>query len=90
MIEAFQSPLFMAYRAGQPFSDNLLRPCPLLDNPGALAGMVERSGAHSTDLQLPEDVRDLSEKCREKAERWKPAADRLWACSHGCAGCEGK
>ena len=89
LIEAFQSPLFMAYRAGQPFSDNLLRPCPLLDNPGALAAMVEKSGAHSTDMQFPEDVHDLSEKCREKAEKWKPAADRLWACSHGCAGCTG-
>ncbi len=84
LVEAFQSPLFMAYRAGQPFSDNLLRPCPLLDNPGALATMVEQSGAHSTDLQSPEDVRDLSEKCREKAEKWEPTADRLWACSHDC------
>ena len=57
-------------------------------DPDALAGMVERSGAHSTDLQCPEDVRELSEKCREKAECWKPAADRLWACGRGCPGCE--
>ena len=90
LLEAFRSPLFMAYRAGQPFSDNLLRPCPLLDNPGTLAGMVECSGAHSTDLQSPENVHALSEKCREKAELWKPAADRLWACGHDCSGCEGK
>ena len=89
LVEAFQSPLFMAYRDGQPFSDNLLRPCPLLDNPGALAAMVEKSGAHSTDMQMPEDVRSLSEKCREKAELWKPTADRLWSCSHGCSGCPG-
>ena len=30
LLEAFQSPLFMAYHNGQPFSDNMLRPCPLL------------------------------------------------------------
>ena len=90
LLEAFQSPLFMAYREGQPFSDNMLRPCPLLDNPGALAGMVERTGAHSTDLQLPESVRDLSEKCREKAEKWKPTADQLWSCSHSCSKCSGQ
>nr|WP_325185160.1 radical SAM protein [uncultured Oscillibacter sp.] len=90
LLEAFQSPLFMAYREGQPFSDNLLRPCPLLDNPGALAGMVERTGAHSTDLQLPENVRDLTEKCREKAEKWKPTADWLWSCSHDCSKCVGQ
>ena len=89
LVEAFQSPLFMAYHNGQPFSDNLLRPCPLLDNPGALTAMVEKSGAHSTDMQMPEDVRSLSEKCREKAELWKPTADRLWSCSHGCSGCPG-
>ena len=89
LVEAFQSPLFMAYKAGQPFSDNLLRPCPLLDNPGALTKVVERSGAHSTDMQLPENVKELSEKCREKAELWKPVADRLWAESHGCGSCPG-
>ena len=87
LVEAFQSPLFMAYRQGQPFSDNLLRPCPLLDNPGALASMVERSGAHSTDMQAPEDVEELTEKCREKALCWKPSADRLWAQSHACEQC---
>lgn len=68
LIEAFQSPLFMAYRKGQPFNENMLRPCPLLDNPGRLTDIVEKSGAHSTDMQMPEDVRQLSDKCREKAE----------------------
>lgn len=87
LVEAFQSPLFTAYRNGQPFNNNHLRPCPLLDNPGALTAMVEKSGAHSTDLQFPEDVRALSEKCREKAERWEPTAERLWEQSHGCACC---
>jgi len=87
LLEALRSPLFMAYKAGQPFSGNMLRPCPLLDNPGALAGMVHRTGAHSTDLLSPEDVDALSEKCREKAELWKPEADRLWACGGGCAQC---
>lgn len=88
LVEAFQSPLFMAYRNGQPFNSNHLRPCPLLDNPGALTAMVEKSGAHSTDLQVPEDVRELSQKCREKAERWAPVADCLWQERHGCACCD--
>ena len=78
LVEAFQSPLFMAYREGQPFCGNMLRPCPLLDNCGALAAMVEKSGAHSTDMCAPENVRDLTEKCRDKAEKWKPVADKLW------------
>ena len=40
LLEALRSPLFMAYRRRQPFNDNHLRPCPLLDNPEALAAMV--------------------------------------------------
>lgn len=88
LLEGLQSPLFMAYHNNQPFSDNLLRPCPLLDNRGALADMVEASGAHSTDLQNPEDVRDLTDKCAAAADRWQPVAEELWRCSGHC-GCKG-
>ena len=37
LLEAYQSPLFQAYKEGQPFNSNYLRPCPLLDNAGRLA-----------------------------------------------------
>ena len=69
LLEGLRSPLFMAYHDNQPFSDNLLRPCPLLDNQGALAKMVKASGAHSTDLQNPEDVEELTDKCIPAADR---------------------
>ncbi len=78
LLEAYRSPLFKAYRAGQPFNENHYRPCPLLDNEGALATMVEASGAHSTDLESPEDVRALTGKCACAASCWKPVADELW------------
>jgi len=87
LLEALQSPLFMAYHDNQPFNGNHLRPCPLLDNPGRLADMVEKTSAHSTDLQDPEDVYELSAKCVETAENWEFVADELWACSGHCAGC---
>lgn len=90
LLEALKSPLFMAYRKGQPFNDNHLRPCPLLDNPGALTSMVDTSGARSTDLESPEDVRDLSAKCKRPAEHWAPVADEIWRCSGRCAECEVK
>ena len=38
LLEAYRSPLFMQYYENQPFSDNMLRPCPLLDNQGAAHG----------------------------------------------------
>jgi MoaA/NifB/PqqE/SkfB family radical SAM enzyme len=78
LLEALKSPLFMEYRTNQPFNCNHLRPCPLLDNPEKLAEMVERTGARSTDLANPEDVRDLASKCVGAAEAWAIRAEALW------------
>lgn len=78
LLEAYRSPMFMQYRQNQPFSDNFLRPCPLLDVNGALAKMVKASGAKSTDLAHPEDVEELCAKCAEVAVHWEKTANRLW------------
>lgn len=78
LLEAYQSPMFMQYHDNQPFNDNMLRPCPVLDNAGKLAEMVHACGAHSTDLQSPEDVDDYCERCRPTAEAWTVTAERLW------------
>lgn len=78
LLEAYRSPMFMQYRQNQPFSDNFLRPCPLLDVAGALTHMVKAAGAKSTDLAHPEDVEALSAKCADTAARWEKTADRLW------------
>ena len=88
LLEALQAPLFTAYQNGQPWNENHLRPCPLLDNPQALVTAVESSGAHSTDLQSPEDVRSLAGKCVEKARAWAEVADGIWGCSHDCSRCK--
>ena len=32
LLDALRSPIFMEYYKEQPFNDNLLRPCPLLEN----------------------------------------------------------
>lgn len=79
LIEALKSPIFMAYKGCQPFNDNHLRPCPVLDNPQMIKKMVEESGAKSTDMEAPEDVNDLIAKTTETAEKWAVKADALWA-----------
>lgn len=78
LLDALRSPLFMAYHDGQPFNDNMLRPCPMLENPDKLRDMVKKSGAHSTDLESPEEVDHLCGKCDMYAQQWEPEADRLW------------
>lgn len=78
LLQALQSPMLMAYHDNQPFNENMLRPCPMLENPEKLRAMVAASGAHSTDLQSPETAEHLCSKCDKYAHHWKPAADRLW------------
>lgn len=78
LIEGLTSPLFMAYHDGQPFNDNMLRPCPMLENPTLLRDMVKKSQAQSTDLLEKENVDDLCGKCDQYAEDWKETADEIW------------
>ena len=79
LLEILHQPLFMAYRDNQPFNDNHLRPCPMLENPEILQRMVKETKAKSTDLQSPESVEHLCGKCEQYAKNWQPRADELWA-----------
>lgn len=82
LAECLQQPLFKEYQAAQPFNENYLRPCPMLENPKRLRELVKRSGAHSTDMTDPEEVDHLCEKCDQYAKDWAPYAERLWASTH--------
>ena len=79
LLEGLRSPLFQAYHDGQPFNSNMFQPCPMLENPQKLREMVEKSGAHSTDLQSPESADHLCGKCDHYAACWKEKADQLWS-----------
>jgi len=79
LLEALQSPLFMAYHNNMPFNDNMLRPCPMLENPECIQKMVKETGAHSTDPMSPESVEHLCSKTCGYAACWKEKADALWA-----------
>ncbi|HHU63876.1 MAG TPA: radical SAM protein [Clostridiales bacterium] len=79
LLEALKSPLFQQYAKHQPFNENHLRPCPLLDNPDMLKEMVHASGAKSTQPLDEEHVDDLTDKCQDISKEWAKTADRLWA-----------
>ncbi len=78
LLEALQRPLFMAFRHDQPFNDNHLRPCPMLENPQCLRDIVKRTGAKSTNLIQEETAEMLCSKCDKFAAEWAPKADELW------------
>ncbi len=79
LIEVLKSPFFAEYQKRIPFSENLLRPCPIVDNPWALREIVTKVGAKSTDggsegLLTPE----MAEKLDDYANRWKNVSDKIW------------
>ena len=86
LLEALQSPIFMAYHDNMPFNDNMLRPCPMLENPERLRKMVTDCGAHSTDPMSPETVEHLCSKCDQYAAHWAPEAEKLWEMSQAKKG----
>jgi len=77
MIDALQQPLFMEYRRHAPFNENMLKPCPMLENSGQLTEMVKRANAKSTDVESPESAEHLCNKTSEYAKRWDPRAKQL-------------
>ena len=81
LLEALQSPMMMQYHDNIPFNENMLKPCPMLENSGRLAEMVRAAKAHSTDLQSPETAEHLCEKTKSYAENWTPVADEMWNAS---------
>ena len=91
LLDALRSPLFMAYHDNQPFNENMLRPCPMLENPQILPKLVAATGAHSTDPQAPETADTLCARTTGYAADWTPVAEELWKqsprCTGNCAGC---
>ena len=83
LLDCLRSPIFMEYYHEQPFNDNYMRPCPMLENPECLEHMVAESGAHSTDLVAQETAEELCAKTKPAAEAWAPVAERLWTDPEG-------
>ncbi|MBO8159611.1 radical SAM protein [Thermosyntropha sp.] len=92
LLDALKCDLFRQYQSRQPFNENHLRPCPLLDNPHQLREMVQQSGARSTQLMDLEPVEVLTDKCIEISQKWAVNADRLWQevqSQKECSNCSG-
>ena len=78
LLEMLKRPLFMAYHEKQPFNQNHLRPCPMLENPEIIEDIVHSTHAKDTNKQKSEPVEQLTGKCKDYAYDWKPYADVYW------------
>ncbi|MCR4398017.1 MAG: radical SAM protein [Firmicutes bacterium] len=77
LVDALRSPLMRAYQKHQPFNHNMLRPCPLIDNPEMLEKIVRESGARPTQKNAG-DVRSLCLPLRQYAADWGRISAELW------------
>jgi MoaA/NifB/PqqE/SkfB family radical SAM enzyme len=78
--DVISSSLFTAYQKGQPFSDNMLCPCPIIDQPEALRRIVKETGAHPTHEGADSVLTgELARFLDQRSADWKSAADPIWA-----------
>jgi MoaA/NifB/PqqE/SkfB family radical SAM enzyme len=84
LLEVLRNPLFKAFQKRQPFSDNFLRPCPIIDVPGALREIIEDSGARPTHPGAESILtRTVANHLDRRSEDWGKLADKIWRERHG-------
>jgi len=81
-LDCLHQPIFQAYRSHYPWNDNMLQPCPMLENPYILPQIVKESGAKSSDYSAPETAEELCERTTPYAKEWAPKAKELWLEEH--------
>lgn len=80
LIDVFRSPFFKELRARQPYNDNLLMPCMMIDNPNVIREVVEKSGANPTDsgAKMMISDREYMTSLDNLAAEFKPYAEEAW------------
>lgn len=75
LLEVLDTPLMREYQERIPFNENLLRPCPLIDNPEQLADMVETTRAFSTQQRAQRNPWPLAHALEDYAREWGERAE---------------
>jgi len=78
LLEILKSPFFESYKRMVPYSNNLFRPCPIIDNPKVYRAMVKHFNAIPQHEGSERVVEDLAPEIDKLAEEWKVYADKLW------------
>jgi MoaA/NifB/PqqE/SkfB family radical SAM enzyme len=76
--DVIDSPYFRAIRARQPYSDNLLRPCMIIDHPHVLRELVAEHRACPTEPGAETIITELSGVIDQYAEAVAIEMDPIW------------
>lgn len=79
LAEALDSEFFRAIKAQQPYDENLLRPCMIIDNTQVLRDVVVSCGARPTHAEAERLITDFGPALDAYAAAYKPIADEAWA-----------
>jgi len=77
------SDFFREIRARQPFNDNHLRACMIIDNPNMLRELVAKCGARPTHPNAESIIRDFADHMDRYAEQYGRLADECWRTYRG-------
>jgi len=76
--EVLQSPILRAFQKRQPFNHNMLRPCPIIDNPQILRDIIAESGARPTHVGAEAILYgEEAEQLNRSADAWARQAEAL-------------
>jgi MoaA/NifB/PqqE/SkfB family radical SAM enzyme len=80
LIDIFRGSMFRELRARQPYNENMLRPCMMIDNPHVIREVAKVSGAHPTDESAKAMLYDenFQKQLEDYAEAFAPVAEDAW------------
>lgn len=78
LAEVITSPFFMAFRDRQPFNENHLRPCSIIDNPHVLRDIVAETGSYATHSGAEGIVTNLAKQLDAYSCDYGKIADKVW------------
>ncbi len=83
--DAINSPFMRRIRSRQPYRDNLLTPCMLIDAPDVLRSVVSEFKARPTCEGAEELITDFADEIDRYAEEYRRYADPAWDADKGVA-----
>ncbi len=78
--EVFNSKYFREIRSRQPYNNNLLMPCMMIDNPKVIREVVKKTNAYATHASASKMINDAKfmESLDNLSEEFKLEADKAW------------
>ncbi|PMQ01774.1 MAG: radical SAM protein [Dictyoglomus sp. NZ13-RE01] len=78
LVDALRSPFFREIRSRQPFHENLLLPCMIIDSPWILREIVAKTGAHPTHPGADDIITKFAPEMDKYAEEVRRVLNPIW------------